>query len=463
MSVSYNYGRNDQPKLPHHDSASSYDQGYNTQPRNYSQSVTSDGFSDISFNPYNSQPNPNQYYGYNGNNNPVFSPDDGRRQVFDVQRYPINDTRSRARDSSAGSDVYNPRTPSIISSSVGRDADVESIASHATHTTVASYGIESVSSAYDQYRYNGELYRPVAAPRKVNSQVKKLFGEVHPRMLRPEEQPIVESGEETEDSSVSSFTPRAAPRASMRMNRSKHIEFIEDEDMRLENLRLSSILKPAFAQSKLDVNGRKMVVRFEYVDKYADCRPRRDTTDYSDIDSDHGGKSKKNKNKQKDIWSHVGPVGTKPAKNSRSGSVRSNSSSKRRSSSADRSSRGSQRSGSKSRSSSAPRSGSMSKRQSLKDHMENGRSNSTNTDGNAEPQVSIKVSLYRYSVVAAHNRHNIYPLLLSHFIQQKNNELNSGWLLGKKYCPIYYRKSCDHLPSFLPVWELLPLGPLSLA
>lgn len=344
MSVSYNY---DRKYMPHQDSSSSYDQGYNSHPQQYSHSVASDGFSDVSFDPYNSRQTTPQYYGYTTNN--VFSPDDSRRK-FDVQHMPLNDGQSRTRGSSAGSDVYGHRPPSI-NSSVGRDADVESIASHRTQSTVTSYGDVSNASSYDQYRYHGELFRPVAAPRQVNSQVKKLFGEIHPRMLRPEEKPLAESGEETEDtlSIDSSITPRVAPRASMR--KSKSVAFIEDESIRLENSRLNGILKSPSVPSRLGNAGQKFVVRFEHVDKYADTKSRRDMTDYSDVDSDHGGKSKKRKSKQKDIWSHVAPVAPKPARNSRSGSQKS-SSAKRRSSSADRS-RSSQRSGSRRRSSSA--------------------------------------------------------------------------------------------------------------
>ncbi|XP_067934010.1 transcription initiation factor TFIID subunit 1-like [Watersipora subatra] len=345
MSVSYNY---DRQKMPHPDSSSSYDQGYNSQPQYYPPSVGSDGFSDLSFNPYSSNQTTPQYYGYTNSN--VFSSDSSRHK-FDVQRYPLNDNGVRARGSSADSDVYGHRPPSIISS-VGRDADIESIASHRTQSTVTSYGVESNTSMYDQYRYNGELYRPVAAPRKVNSQVKRLFGEIHPRMLRPEEKPIVESGEETEDSmSVgSAIIPRVAPRASMR--KSKSVAFIEDEAIRLENAHLHSILKSSSMPSRLDTYGKKLTVRFEHVDKYADSKPRRDITDYSDIDSDHGGKSKKNKNKHQDIWNHVAPVGPKPARNSWSSSQKSSTKGRRRSSSADRS-RQPSRSGSRVRSSSA--------------------------------------------------------------------------------------------------------------
>lgn len=381
MSVSYHQDPN-RKYMRHQDSSSSYDQGYNSQPRHYSHSITSDGFSDISLDPYSSQQQQQRQQPYYQYNNGVYSPDDSRRQVLDVQRLPLNDGRTRTRDSSADSDVYSHRgAPSIISSA-GRDADIESITSHQTHTTVTSYGTESTASGYDQYRYNGELYRPVAAPRKVNSQVKKLFGEIHPRMLRPEEKPIYESGEETEDTmSVDSFiTPRPAPRASMRM-KSRSVEFIEEEEMRLENSKLQSILKSASMPSRLDSLGNKMVVRFEYVDKHSDNRSRRDITDYSDIDSDHGGKSKKKKNKQMDVWSHVAPVGPKPARNARGGSQKS-STNRRRSSSADRS-RQSSRSGSKNRSSSASstsrraqQSPSMSRKLSQK-----GRGQPENTNG----------------------------------------------------------------------------------
>lgn len=350
--MSYNYDRNHKPGF---ESSSSYDQGYSTQtrepyynqnynlppsgpPRPYSHSVASDGFSDISIDPYNSRHSHNpQYYGYTNN---VYSPDDPRRQVLDVQRMPLNDDGRRPRGSSTDSGLYGRRPPSIISS-VGRDADVESIASHQTQSTVASYGDRSsvTSSAYDAYRYNGELFRPVAAPRRINNQTKKLFGEIHPRMLRPEEQAIPESGEETEDSmdSASIITPTAAPRASMRLSKSRHISFIEDEAIRQENLRLRSNLKRPHAPSRLSAAGSKLVVRFEHVDKKSDTRTRRDMTDYSDIDSDHGGKKKK---KQKaDVWSHVGPMSQKPDRNS----MRRNST--KRSSSADRS-RSSQRSSS---------------------------------------------------------------------------------------------------------------------
>lgn len=412
--MSYHYDRDYKPGF---ESSSSYDQGYSTQtrdsyynsqygppagapPRSYPHSVTSDGFSDISIDPYNSRHShtPN-YYGYTNN---VYSPDDPRRQVMDVQRMPLNDNERRPRGSSTDSGLYGRRPPSIISS-VGREADVESIASHQTHSTVTSYDRSSVtSSAYDAYRYNGELYRPVAAPRKINAQTKKLFGEIHPRMLRPEEQPILESGEETEDSysldSASIIHPTPAPRASMRLSKSKTISFLEDEAIRQENLRLKGILRSVSAPSRLSVTGGKLVVRFEHVDKSANNRPRRDMTDYSDIDSDHG--SKKSKKKQKaDVWSHVGPMGPKPARNS----MRGNSS--KRSSSADRS-RSSQRSSSsgRKRSSSvnstsrkAQPSPSMSRKNP---HRESGRSRSdshnhhhrdTNTESADSAQVSIQV------------------------------------------------------------------------
>ena len=397
MSVSYNYDRR---HMPHQDSSSSYDQGYNSQPQHYSHSVASDGFSDISFDPYNSkQTTPTQYYGYSNN---VFSPDDSRRK-FDVQRFPLNDGSGRPRDGSVDSDVYSQRPPSMISS-IGRDADIESIASHRTQSTVTSYGAESNTSSYDQYRYNGELYRPVAAPRKVNSQVKKLFGEIHPRMLRPEEKPIVESGEETEDSmSIDlSVLPRPAPRASMRMNKSRSVEFIEDEEIRIENARLSSILKSPSMPARLDQFGAKLVVRFEYVDKYADRKPRRDLTDYSDVDSDHGGKSKKQKQKQKDIWSHVAPVGPKPARNARSNSQKSSTKDRRRSSSADRS-RQQQRSGSRTRSSSTSSMSKRSQQSSMSKNSSrgsaqpytngNGRLQSDNDADAEDGQVTINVSL----------------------------------------------------------------------
>ncbi|KAF6026392.1 hypothetical protein EB796_015301 [Bugula neritina] len=360
MDTSVSYSKYGQGKQGVEESSSSYDHGYNSQNRYYSNSVTSDAFSDISFDPYSNKLHLSAHYGYS---NPHSVPDGGRRQILDVQQMPLNDGRQRMRDNSVDSDAYGGhRAPSIISS-VGRDADVESITSQQTYSTSTSFATESSAFSYDQYRYHGELYKPVAAPRKVNSQVKKLFGEIHPRMLRPEEKPIEESGEETEDSVsiVSSVAPRPAPRASMRMSR-RSIEFIEDEAIRFENSLLKSILRSAVMSARRDAKGNKMIVRFEHVDKYADSKPRRDITDYSDIDSDHGKNSKKHKTKQKDVWSHVAPVGPKPARNSRSNSHRSSS---RRSSSADRS-RQTSRSGSKRRSSSASSISRRSHRSSVK-------------------------------------------------------------------------------------------------
>lgn len=236
----------------------------------------------------------------------------GNKQYLDVRQRPLNDSIGSDLDS----DVTSAR-PYSASSRSG-DADLESIASGQTRSSVVS---SSDMSVFDTQRYRGEQYRPVAAPRKINSQVKTLFGEIHPRLLKPEELPTFESSaDETDASSISSYNPVPKPRDSMRSRRST-VVFIEEETIKLENARLRTIL----IWNSSTYNKLKKKVRFKHVDKQP-LGTLRDRVDYSDVDS--GGPKL-----SRDIWQNVTPVSHRRSSGSAQGRSRSKSPARRRTSS----------------------------------------------------------------------------------------------------------------------------------
>jgi len=277
-------------------------------------------------------------------------------QYLDVRRQPLNDSGRDRMGSNYSADtesgVYSHRAQSIASSDISDLRSVDSRESRDSRdTSVSSY----VGANIINGNYEGEIYKPRAAPRSVlPGQAKKMFGEIHPRLLRPEEMPRVDSSDEIDDSvSVASTTPSlpptAAPRASMRARRNQtKISFIEDEAIEAENALLRSILRKVHS---VPANmGSKKIVRFEHVTSRREKTNKRDNTDYSAVD---------NQKKNKDIWSHVAPVGVKPARND----PKNRSGSRQRSSSQDRG-----------RKSSRDRAGSHSRSQSL--NSRSGRSNS---------------------------------------------------------------------------------------
>lgn len=259
-----------------------YQRRSTTDPGSANQSFTSDELSNNSYQRgrYNSEKL------ITNNNQPAPIPRESlrysqtSRQYIDVHRYPLKDMSQYDSDSGITS-------PSVRDSrSWSSDGDLESLASARTRTSTDNESV--TSSAYDPRRYQGELYRPVAAPRKINKEAYTIFGEIHPKKLRPEQIPTLESsGDETD--SIATPTPR--PRSSTRSSRSVSISFLEDDAIREENRQLKSILKPYGIKSS-----SKKVVRFEYVDKKK--TRKLDTLDYSDIDSVSGDHSKPSK----DIW-----------------------------------------------------------------------------------------------------------------------------------------------------------------
>lgn len=205
--------------------------------------------------------------------------------------------------------------------------------------STTSYGdtdIDSVTGDSSDSRYRGELFQPKAAPRIVQSQVRQMYGEVHPKNLPTEELPTPSSGDELEtmsEASAPSFTdvPRVRPRASLRRKKLAEVNsgFVSDEDGSVSSQlsRNKSIPRGILKSTYTDISDAESLatsgnfkrtasgrtVRFQHNDKSRTI-PKK-VIDYEKLDSADGGSSRRKKSSSSDPFSVMKPVGIKPARN----------------------------------------------------------------------------------------------------------------------------------------------------
>lgn len=274
------------------------------------------------------------------------------RQTLEVSRWPYT-----SRYESGDSGNYSRQARSYASSTTSyTETDLDSVAGGESR----SYPVSG------DERYKGELFQPNApqpAPRTliVKSEVRRMYGEVHPRNLPSEDLPSsgdeLESTASTNDSAAPSFAdvPKVRPRASLRRQKLSEANsaFISDDESISSQIdKPKGILKnpstdisdaESLAKSNFSRSGSRRSVRFQHRDKSKDL-PKK-TINYAELDSDDG-KKKRKKSSSSDPFSQIAPVSIKPARND---PKRSSGSSKRGSQ------RGSQK-GRQNRSSSSDRS-----------------------------------------------------------------------------------------------------------